>query len=229
MRTGVVIVAGGSGSRMGASMPKQFLPIAGRPILVRTLERIAEVLDDSPIVVVLPEAHIGLWREICRKSRCTVEHTTVAGGAARFDSVAAGIAALPDGCDLIAVHDGVRPLLSTEMIRRGVECAAASGAAVPVVPMIDSIRETGAEGTSRAVDRSRLCAVQTPQIFDARLLRESYAAVAARLADRAAATDDASVVEMCGHTVALYDGERRNIKITTPIDMALAEALTHGE
>lgn len=229
MRTGVVIVAGGSGSRMGASMPKQFLPLAGRPILVRTLERIAEALGDAPIVVVLPEAHIGLWRGICRHSGCGIVHTAVAGGATRFDSVAAGIDALPDGCDLIAVHDGVRPLLSAEMIRRGVECAAASGAAVPVVPMIDSIREIEPDESSRAVDRSRLRAVQTPQIFDARLLREAYAAVAARLADRAAATDDASVVEMYGHAVALYDGERRNIKITTPIDMALAEALTYGE
>lgn len=227
MRTGVIVVAGGSGSRMGTSVPKQFLPLAGRPVLVRTLERIGEALPAAPVVVVLPETHIGEWLEICRRCGCAVGHAAVAGGATRFDSVAAGIAALPDDCDLIAVHDGVRPLLSAEMILRGVECAAAEGAAVPVVPMVDSIREIDPEGGSHAVDRGRLRAVQTPQIFDARLLRAAYDAAAKSLADRAAATDDASVVEMYGRAVALYEGERSNIKITTPTDMAFAEALTH--
>lgn len=222
---GIVVVAGGSGSRMGAAMPKQFLDIAGRPVLVRTIERMHAALPDSQIVVVLPEAHVELWQECYKRSECKVEHTIAPGGATRFDSVASGIAALSDDCNLIAVHDGVRPLLSVEMIRRGVECAAESGAAVPVIAVVDSIREVDAQGASHAVDRSRLRAVQTPQVFRADLLKEAYEAVGARLEDRSKATDDASVVEMYGHAVALYEGEPQNLKLTTPTDLSVAEMI----
>ncbi len=224
-RVGIVVVAGGSGSRMGAAMPKQFLDIAGRPVLVRTIERMHAALPDSQIVVVLPEAHVELWQECYKRSECKVEHTIAPGGATRFDSVASGIAALNDDCNLIAVHDGVRPLLSVEMIRRGVECAAESGAAVPVIAVVDSIREVDAQGVSHAVDRSRLRAVQTPQVFRADLLKEAYEAVGARLEDRSKATDDASVVEMYGHAVALYEGEPQNLKLTTPTDLSVAEMI----
>ena len=224
-RVGIVVVAGGSGSRMGAAMPKQFLDIAGRPVLVRTIERMHAALPDSQIVVVLPEAHVELWQECYKRSECKVEHTIAPGGATRFDSVASGIASLSDDCNLIAVHDGVRPLLSVEMIRRGVECAAESGAAVPVIAVVDSIREVDAQGASHAVDRSRLRAVQTPQVFRADLLKEAYEAVGARLEDRSKATDDASVVEMYGHAVALYEGEPQNLKLTTPTDLSVAEMI----
>ena len=224
-RVGIVVVAGGSGSRMGAAMPKQFLEIAGRPVLVRTLERMHAALPDSQIVVVLPEAHVELWQECYEKAKCKVEHTIALGGATRFDSVASGIAALSDDCTLIAVHDGVRPLLSVEMIRRGVECAAESGAAVPVIAVVDSIREVDEQCTSHAVDRSRLRAVQTPQVFRADLLKEAYEAIGARLEDRSKATDDASVVEMYGHAVALYEGEPQNLKLTTPTDLSVAEII----
>lgn len=223
-RVGVVVVAGGSGSRMGAAMPKQFLKIAGRPILVRTIERMHEALPEAEIVVVLPEAHVEFWRECYAKADCRVEHRVALGGATRFDSVASGIAALSDDCQLIAVHDGVRPLLSVDMIRRGVECARESGAAVPVIAVVDSIREVDSEG-SHVVDRSRLRAVQTPQVFRADLLKKAYAEVGARLADRAKATDDASVVEMAGYEVALYDGEPQNLKLTTPTDLSVAEVI----
>ena len=223
-RVGIVVVAGGSGSRMGATMPKQFLEIAGRPILVRTVERMREALPEAEIVVVLPEAHVELWRECYTKADCRVEHRVALGGATRFDSVASGIAALSDDCRLIAVHDGVRPLLSVDMIRRGVECACESGAAVPVIAVVDSIREVDSVG-SHVVDRSRLRAVQTPQVFRADLLKKAYAEVGARLADRAKATDDASVVEMAGYEVALYDGEPQNLKLTTPIDLSVAEVI----
>ena len=224
-RVGIVVVAGGSGSRMGAAMPKQFLDIAGRPVLVRTLERMHAALPDSQIVVVLPEAHVELWQECYEKAACKVEHTIALGGATRFDSVASGIAALNNDCTLIAVHDGVRPLLSVEMIRRGVECAAESGAAVPVIAVVDSIREVDEQCTSHAVDRSRLRAVQTPQVFRADLLKEAYEAIGARLEDRSKATDDASVVEMYGHAVALYEGEPQNLKLTTPTDLSVAEMI----
>lgn len=221
---GIVVVAGGSGSRMGAAMPKQFLEIAGRPILVRTVERMHEALPEAEIVVVLPEAHVELWRECYEKSECKVEHSIALGGATRFDSVQSGIAALSDECELIAVHDGVRPMLSVEMIRRGVECAAENGAAVPVIAVVDSIREVDSAG-SHAVDRSRLRAVQTPQVFRSDLLRRSYEAVGANLEDRSKATDDASVVEMAGYKVALYEGESQNLKLTTPTDLSVAEVI----
>lgn len=221
---GIVVVAGGSGSRMGAAMPKQFLEIAGRAVLVRTIERMREALPEAEIVVVLPEAHVELWRECYEKSECKVEHSIALGGATRFDSVQSGIAALSDDCSLIAVHDGVRPMLSVEMIRRGVECAAENGAAVPVIAVVDSIREVDSAG-SHAVDRSRLRAVQTPQVFRSNLLRRSYEAVGANLEDRSKATDDASVVEMAGYKVALYEGESQNLKLTTPTDLSVAEVI----
>lgn len=221
---GIVVVAGGSGSRMGAAMPKQFLEIAGRPILVRTIERMHEALPEAEIVVVLPEAHVELWHECYAKADCRVEHRVALGGATRFDSVASGIATLSDDCQLVAVHDGVRPLLSVDMIRRGVECARESGAAVPVIAVVDSIREVYSEG-SHVVDRSRLRAVQTPQVFRADLLKRAYAVIGARLDDRSKATDDASVVEMAGYKVALYDGEPQNLKLTTPTDLSVAEII----
>ncbi len=224
-RVGIVVVAGGSGSRMGAAMPKQFLDIAGRPVLVRTIERMHAALPDSQIVVVLPEAHVELWQECYEKAKCKVEHSIALGGATRFDSVASGIAALSDDCTLIAVHDGVRPMLSVEMIRRGVECAEKNGAAVPVIAVVDSIREVDQQGASHAVDRSRLRAVQTPQVFRADLLKKAYEAIGARLDDRSKATDDASVVEMYGHAVALYEGEPQNLKLTTPTDLSVAEMI----
>lgn len=223
-RIGIVIVAGGSGSRMGAALPKQFLDIAERPVLVRTVERMREALPEAEIVVVLPKAHVELWQECCQRAVCKVEHSVAFGGATRFDSVASGIAALSDDCALIAIHDGVRPLLSCEMILRGVKCAAECGSAIPVIPVVDSIRAVDADG-SHVVDRSLLRAVQTPQIFRSDLLRKAYEAVGARLEDRSKATDDASVVEMYGEKVALYEGEPNNLKLTTPTDLSIAEVL----
>ena len=223
-RIGIVIVAGGSGSRMGAALPKQFLDIAERPVLVRTVERMREALPEAEIVVVLPKAHVELWQECCQRAACKVEHSVAFGGATRFDSVASGIAALSDDCTLIAIHDGVRPLLSCEMILRGVKCAAECGSAIPVIPVVDSIRAVDAYD-SHVVDRSLLRAVQTPQIFRSDLLRKAYEAVGARLEDRSKATDDASVVEMYGEKVALYEGEPNNLKLTTPTDLSIAEVL----
>lgn len=215
-KIGVVIVAGGSGSRMGADVPKQFLRLGGEYILVRTLRRFLSVTGE--VVVVLPESQQERWREICTECGLEGTHRTAVGGATRFHSVRAGVAALGD-CDLIAVHDGVRPLVSRAMIERGVACAAQSGSAVPVVAAVDSFRMVQ-EGELKVVDRSLLRAIQTPQIFDAELLRRAY-----KCEPDERFTDDATVVEGLGVKVAFYEGERTNLKITTPDDLIVAEAL----
>lgn len=215
---GIIIVAGGSGRRMGGKLPKQFAFLAGRPILVRTIDRFAEALPGAKIVVVLPQDYIPYWKNLAARFEVAA-HETVAGGAERFDSVRNGLQALPEETELIAVQDAVRPLGSAALIRRTVEAAAAHGAAVPVVEPVDSLRQTGSAG-SHPIDRSRLRIVQTPQCFRADLLREAYAAEY-----RAEFTDDASVVEQAGHAIFLTEGERRNLKITTPDDLIVAEAL----
>jgi 2-C-methyl-D-erythritol 4-phosphate cytidylyltransferase len=216
-RVGVVIVAGGSGSRMGAAVPKQFLKVGGEYILVRTIRALEPYAQE--IVVVLPEGEMARWREIALERGLDGERCRVcAGGASRFESVRNGLARLGE-CDLVAIHDGVRPLLSARMIERGLECAATYGAAIPVVDAVDSFRMER-EGELKVVDRSRLKAVQTPQIFAAEVLKEAYSAEPNPLF-----TDDATVVELSGVGLAYYEGERRNIKITTPEDLIVAEAL----
>lgn len=224
IRIGFIIVAGGSGLRMGAGIPKQFLPLGGRPVLLRTLEAIAAAVPEAETVVVLPAAHIGTLHELCERFGCTVRYRATAGGASRFESVEAGLKALPDDCSLIAVHDGVRPLVTADMIRRGLDCARTNRTAVPVIPVTDTIREVTAEGSSHTIDRSKLRAVQTPQIFDGELLRRAYRDAAA-MNDKSRFTDDASVVEDFGTAISLYEGSRENLKLTTPADMTIAEAI----
>ena len=217
-RVGVVIVAGGSGKRMGGSLPKQFSIVGGEPILARTINAFHRALPTSRIVVVLPAEQIEFWRNY--SSRFGVaKHSIVEGGAERFHSVKNGIEALFEEVDLIAIHDGVRPLASKELILRAVACAAEHGSAIPVVPVVDSIRAIEGEG-SHIVPRSALRAVQTPQIFSAATIRAAYDTPFSN-----EFTDDASVVEAMGEGVALCEGERSNIKITTPEDLAIAEAL----
>lgn len=224
IRIGFIIVAGGSGLRMGAGIPKQFLPLGGRPVLLRTLEAIAAAVPDAETVVVLPAAHIGTLHELCERFGCTVRYRATAGGASRFESVEAGLKTLPDDCSLIAVHDGVRPLVTADMIRRGLDCARTNRTAVPVIPVTDTIREVAADGSSHTIDRSKLRAVQTPQIFDGELLRRAYRDAAA-MNDKSRFTDDASVVEDFGTAISLYEGSRENLKLTTPADMTIAEAI----
>ena len=224
IRIGFIIVAGGSGLRMGAGIPKQFLPLGGRPVLLRTMEAIAAAVPEAETVVVLPAAHIGTLHELCERFGCTVRYRATAGGASRFESVEAGLKALPDDCSLIAVHDGVRPLVTADMIRRGLDCARTNRTAVPVIPGTDTIREVAADGSSHTIDRSKLRAVQTPQIFDGELLRRAYRDAAA-MNDKSRFTDDASVVEDFGTAISLYEGSRENLKLTTPADMTIAEAI----
>ena len=222
-RTGVIIVAGGSGSRAGGARPKQFRFLGGMPVLARTINTFAAALPGAEIVAVLPEQHIGFWKNLSARFD-VAEHKIVAGGAERFHSVRNGLAALTSDPGLIAVQDGVRPLGSIAMIRRVAEAAARHGAAVPVVEPVDSFRETDADEAgnvaSHIVDRRFLRIVQTPQIFRADILRPAYEAEY-----RAEFTDDASVVEAIGQAVCLAEGERENLKLTTPGDFVVAEAL----
>lgn len=218
----VIIVAGGRGTRFGGPLPKQFLELAGRPVLMRTIEAFASAgISGLEIVVVLPPDQHGLWRDLCRKHGFEVPHVVASGGASRFESVRNGLrVAQAPGEGVIAVHDGVRPLASQAMIGRVMHVAQHSGAAIPVVPVTDSVRRLGPDGASHSVPRSQLRAVQTPQAFNAALLRQAY-----RVEPSDAFTDDASVVEAAGHTVTLVEGEPSNIKITHPADIAVAEIL----
>lgn len=222
-RTGVIIVAGGSGSRAGGARPKQFRFLDGMPVLARTINTFAAALPGAEIVAVLPEQHIGFWKNLSARFD-VAEHKIAAGGAERFHSVRNGLAALTSDPGLIAVQDGVRPLGSVAMIRRVAEAAAKHGAAIPVVEPVDSFRETDADEAgnvaSHIVDRRFLRIVQTPQIFRADILRRAYEAEY-----RAEFTDDASVVEAIGQAVYLAEGERENLKLTTPGDFVVAEAL----
>lgn len=218
-RVAVIIVAGGSGRRMGEGLPKQFRFLGNTPVLARTIGLFADALPGAEIVVVLPEGHISFWKDLAARFD-VAGHRVVAGGAERFDSVRCGLKALTGDPELIAVQDGVRPLGTAEMIRRVVRAAAEHGAAIPVVEPVDSFRETDSTGNSHPVDRSRLRCVQTPQVFRADVLRNAYAAEF-----RPAFTDDASVVEAAGHPVCLVPGERGNIKLTAPEDFIVAEAL----
>lgn len=215
---GVIIVAGGEGRRCGGRIPKQFALLGGVPVLARTIGNFARALPGAPIAVVLPAEHIDFWNNLCARFD-VAPHTVAAGGAERFHSVRNGLAALPAETKRIAVQDGVRPLGSPKLIRRLAAAAAEHGSAIPVIEPTDSYRETEGEG-SHPIDRRRLRIVQTPQIFDAELLRDAY-----RAEYRPEFTDDASVVELAGHAVHLCEGERGNLKITTPEDFALAEAL----
>lgn len=242
-----MVVAAGSGLRMGTELPKQFLPIGGEPIVMRTLRRLSEGVEQfltdcsqnvdgtvrnfmnvdncvHKLALVLPEAYIPLWGELCGKHEFSLPHDIVAGGQTRFHSVKNGFAVSPEA-DIILVHDGVRPFADDKMIEDVIVAALKHGAAVPVVPVVDSLRQlNGSGGESVAVDRSAYRAVQTPQGFRGDLLREAYA----RPYD-GRFTDDASVVELSGlGKVVLTDGSPANIKITTPADMAAAQILLKG-
>ena len=215
-----IIVAGGSGKRFGSELPKQFLPLDGKAVLMRTIEKFDQA--GATIVVVLPAEHQQMWIDMCKESNFAVTHTIANGGKTRFESVKNGIAAieeLADG-DLVAVHDGVRPLASVELLSRCYSTTQETGSAIPVVNPSDSIRQVMNDGTSHQLLRSSLRAVQTPQTFRAELLKGAYDVKESPLF-----TDDASVVESAGHQVTLVEGEVTNIKITTPIDMIIATEL----
>ena len=216
-KRGVVIVAGGSGSRMQSALPKQFLMLGGEPIVARTINTFSEALPGAEIVVVLPEAHIPLWENL-RARFDVAPHRIVAGGKERFHSVLNGINALSSEVEYIAVHDGVRALVTKRLIIRAMLAVEEHDAVIPVVDVVDSYRRVEGDN-SYIVPRSELRIVQTPQIFKAQLLRDAY-----NVAFSPTFTDDASVVEAFGGHITLVEGERTNIKITTPEDITLAES-----
>lgn len=213
-----IIVAGGKGLRMGADLPKQFLPLAGRPVLMHTLHRFFTYDPSIRLILVLPRAHQAYWKELCERYAFTVPHRIADGGATRFESVRNGLAQITGDC-LVAVHDGVRPFVSADTIRACFDEAARSGAAIPVLPVTDTLREQTETG-SRTVNRNRYCTVQTPQVFRSGILCEAY-----RQPENAGFTDDASVAEAAGYPVTLVPGNRENIKLTTPFDLQVGELL----
>ena len=207
-------------------MPKQFLELGGRPILMRTIEAFGDNRDSSfDVIVTLPQGQMELWQQLCREYGFEVPHRVVAGGETRWHSVKNALDSIGDiaDVDVIAVHDGVRPLVSVDLIGRVLEAARRDGAAIPVVMLNDSVRQVDGNA-SHALDRSTLRAVQTPQAFDARLLLDAYS-----LPFETTFTDDASVVERYGHGVTLVEGDPMNLKITRPMDLALAEYLLNPD
>jgi 2-C-methyl-D-erythritol 4-phosphate cytidylyltransferase len=214
----VVIVAGGSGKRMGVETPKQFLELAGRPVLMHTIERFYKFDETIEIITVLPENQIRHWNELQKKYSFDIPHTLVKGGAHRFNSVRHGLEFV---CTpgLVAVHDGVRPLVKIETIRRCFEAAEKLGNAIPVVSPADSLRYLE-NGRNEPVNRLNVKQVQTPQVFDTALLKKAY-----RQPYETSFTDDATVVEKTGATIHMVDGNRENIKITNPEDLFIAQTL----
>ena len=227
MKTIAIIVAGGSGTRFGAQMPKQFLDLCGKPILMRTIEAFEEALSgsDHEIFVTLPADQMALWHDLCERHAFVALHRVVAGGETRWHSVKNALDSIStvEGIDVIAVHDGVRPLASVELIDRVLDAAQRDGAAIPVVMLNDSVRQVVGDD-SHALDRSSLRAVQTPQAFTAGMLLAAYSQPFEKTF-----TDDASVVERAGHRVTLVEGDPSNLKITRPMDLALAEYLLNQD
>lgn len=221
-KRGVIIVAGGSGRRMGGALPKQFMMLDNEPILARSINRMHEALPAAEIVVVLPEEHVELWKNIAARFD-VARHKIALGGKERFHSVKNGLAALSDEVSIVGIHDAVRPLASKKLIIKLFLEAENNTAVIPVVAPIDSYRIVESDD-SRIIDRSALRMVQTPQVFQAEALRKAY-----EQPFSATFTDDASVMEAAGHKVTLVEGERENIKITTPSDMLIAEAIINAE
>lgn len=218
MKKYVLIVAGGKGLRMGGEQPKQFLPLKGRPVLMHTLEQFYRSDVAMEIILVLPYEQQNYWKQLCEEHHFTIKHRVADGGESRFHSVKNGLS-LIETPSIVGVHDGVRPFVSVDVINRCYELALTKEAVVPVVDVVDTVRHITNNG-SETVDRSAYKLVQTPQVFNADLLLKGY-----EQAYSSAFTDDASVVEAMGVKVTLTPGNRENIKLTTPFDLKVAEAL----
>jgi 2-C-methyl-D-erythritol 4-phosphate cytidylyltransferase len=218
MKKHIIIVAGGKGLRMGGEIPKQFLPICGKPVLMRTLEAFHAYDSSIHIVLVLPVSQQAYWKELCVEYHFTLPHDVADGGETRFHSVMNGLAKV-EGEGLVGVHDGVRPFVSQEVIARCYEEAAEKKAVIPVIGVVETVRQL-VNDESVTVPRDQYKLVQTPQVFDVALLRKAYHQEYTDMF-----TDDASVVEALGEKVHLVEGNRENIKLTTPFDLKLAELL----
>jgi 2-C-methyl-D-erythritol 4-phosphate cytidylyltransferase len=213
-----VIVAGGSGKRMGAEIPKQFLELAGRPVLMHTIERFKSFNEAIEIITVLPENQLRHWLELQEKYSFTVPQTLVKGGSARFFSVRNGLKFV-NVPGLVAIHDGVRPFVSIDTIKRCFDTAEKLGNAIPSVSPAESLRILTDQG-SLPVNRLHVKQIQTPQVFNAELIKKAYLQEYSH-----EFTDDATVLEKTGEKINLIDGNRENIKITNPEDLLISKAL----
>ena len=226
----VIIVAGGKGLRMGSDIPKQFLPIGGKPVLMRTIERFHEYSPALQIILVLPKAQQDYWKRLCEEYAFPLPlsgkdgrglYILADGGETRFHSVQHGLALIPDDAQgVVGVHDGVRPFPSIDVIRNCYDTARTAKAVIPVIPVVETLRHISL--TSKTVPRNEYRLVQTPQCFDIQLLKAANKAAEGSPLDF---TDDASVVESYGHAITLVEGNRENIKITTPYDLAVAQCI----
>ena len=219
MNSYAIIVAGGKGLRMGGEVPKQFLPIGGKPVLMHTIEAFRQALDNVQIVLVLPDEQHDYWQGLCEEYDFRSPELIAQGGETRFHSVRNGLALLPDDAEaVVGVHDGVRPFVSAETIRRCYAVASEGKAVVPVVPVVETVRQILPDGKSITRPRDVYRLVQTPQTFPLALLKEAYQQPYSE-----GFTDDASVVEALGKEIAMIEGNRENIKLTTPADLRFAE------
>ena len=218
MKKYIIIVAGGKGLRMGGDIPKQFLPVCGKPVLMRTLEAFHAYDASMRLILVLPVSQQAYWKQLCEEYQFELVHEIANGGDTRFHSVKNGLALVEED-GLVGVHDGVRPFVSQEVITRCYEEAASLKAVIPVIGVVETVRHLTEEG-SETVPRDQYKLVQTPQVFDMTLLHRAYQQEYTDLF-----TDDASVVEALGEKVYLVEGNRENIKLTTPFDLKLAELL----
>jgi 2-C-methyl-D-erythritol 4-phosphate cytidylyltransferase len=218
MKKYAIIVAGGSGTRMNSEVPKQFLLLKGRPILFFTIEAFYNYSQTIEIILTLPRNYIEFWNKLCRDYKFEIKHTIVEGGEYRFYSVKNAIS-LVNESGFVAIHDGVRPLVSQDTISRCFENAKIFGNAIPCLRMNESVREISTEG-NKAVERAKYRAIQTPQVFKSETIKSAY-----NTPFKDIYTDDASVVEANNNKIFLVDGNSENIKITTPTDIAIAEVL----
>ena len=218
MKKFALIVAGGSGSRMNNFIPKQFIEINGRPVLMHTFDAFFNFDPKLEFILVLPKDHITLWNLLCEKYKFKTDYKIAFGGETRFDSVKIGLDLIyEDG--IVFIHDGVRPLVSSKTLQNCLETAADKGNALPVIPVAESVRFADDSG-NQPVDRFKYFLVQTPQTFQTRLIRKAY-----QLAKTDLFTDDATVLESIGEKIHLVEGNRENIKITYPEDLVFAKSI----
>lgn len=217
-----LVVAGGKGTRIKSKVPKQFLELNGKPVLLHTLEAFYRYSEKINVILVLPEDDFQTWKSICEKYKFHKNIILQKGGESRFQSVKNGLAKI-DGDGLVAIHDGVRPLVSEDIIGASFRLAAVHQSAVAAVRLKESIRMTDQDNT-KAVDRSRFRLIQTPQTFQVQLIKKAY-----EMKEDISLTDDASVAERAGHVISLFEGSYENIKITTPEDLIVAEALLNSK
>jgi len=216
----IIIVAGGKGTRMGAEIPKQFLILNNKPVLMHTIESFFNYDKTIKIILVLPEEQQNYWNELCKKNNFKINHQIVSGGETRFHSVKNGLNTITEKDVIIGIHDGVRPLVSKDVISRCFDKAAEKGVAFPVIPVVETLRKKTEKG-SITVNRADYCLVQTPQVFNSEIIKKAYQQ---EFSDTF--SDDVSVVESLNeYPVYEVEGARENIKITTPVDLIIAERL----